>query len=74
MNAAAALARAGELAKYQTAAPVGDDLYFGGGPRSAGPQPPGSRRSCGSGVYGAGAVLSLAAFGLLAALLVRRRR
>lgn len=73
VNAAGALTRAGELARYQPAAPVGDDLYFGGGPRSAGPQPPGAD-PLRLWVYGAGAVLSLAAFGLLAALLVRRRR
>ncbi|GAB1821381.1 S8 family serine peptidase [Herbidospora sp. RD11066] len=73
VNAAGALTRAGELAKYQQATPVGDDVYFGGGPKSAGPQPPGPD-PLRLWVYGAGAVLSLAAFGLLAALLARRRR
>ncbi|WP_066371262.1 S8 family serine peptidase [Herbidospora mongoliensis] len=73
VNAAGALTRAGELVGYQQAAPVGDDLHFGGGPKSAGPQPPGPD-AIRLWVYGVASVLSLAAFGLLAALLARRRR
>ncbi|WP_062443088.1 S8 family serine peptidase [Herbidospora daliensis] len=73
VNAGKALVRAGELARYQEAVPVGGDLHFGGGPKSPGPQPPGPD-PLRLWVYGAGAVVSLAAFGLLAGLLARRRR
>ncbi|GII85827.1 type VII secretion-associated serine protease [Sphaerisporangium siamense] len=71
VDAAAALARAGELTRYRSAVPVREGLHFGKGVTVSEPERPGPD-PLRLWVYGAGIVLGLAGFGAGVVVLTRR--
>ncbi|MBO3750893.1 S8 family serine peptidase [Streptosporangiaceae bacterium NEAU-GS5] len=72
VDASAALTRAGQLGGYQRAIVGDDDLHFGHGMLSKGPEPPGPD-PIRLWVYGAGVLIGIAAFSGAVVILAKRR-
>jgi hypothetical protein len=71
VDAAAALAKAGELARYASAVPVEDDRHFGDGESGQEPARPGPD-PVRLWIYGLGVVVGIGAFAAAVAVIGRR--